>query len=75
MHGLIAEALKTESMPTSHKVALIVVAAVFIAFALVVSFVAPKRKPDFPGPNGLSVFVIVSLLMFVLMVLAINFFG
>lgn len=58
-----------------HEVALIVVAAVFIAFALTASFLAPKKKPDFPGPNGLSVFVIGSLLMFVLMVLAINFFG
>ena len=62
-------------LTTGHEIALIVVAGVFIAFALVASFVAPAKKPDFPGPNGLSVFVIVSLLMFVLMVLAINFFG
>ena len=67
--------LLAEGLSTDHKVALIVVAAAFIAFALVASFVAPKKKPDFPGPNGLSVFVIGSLLMFVLMVLAINFFG
>ena len=67
--------LLAEGLPTGHKVALIIAAAVFIAFALVVSFVAPKRKPDFPGPNGLSVFVIGSLLMFLVMVLAINFFG
>jgi len=66
---------KVEGLPTGHKVALIVVAAVFISFALVVSFVAPKKKPDFPGPNGLSVFVIGALLMFLLMVLTINFFG
>jgi hypothetical protein len=58
-----------------HEVALIVVAAVFIAFALSASFLAPRKKPDFPGPNGLSVFVIGSILMFVLMVLTINFFG
>ncbi len=67
--------LLAEGLSTGHKVALIVVAAVFIAFALSASFLAPKKKPDFPGPNGLSVFVIGSLLMFVLMVLAINFFG
>lgn len=67
--------LLAEGLSTSHEVALIVVAAVFIAFALTVSFIAPKRKPDFPGPNGLSVFVIASLLLFVLMVLTINFFG
>ena len=67
--------LLAAELTRGHQVALIVVAAVFIAFALVASFVAPKKKPDFPGPNGLSVFVIASLLMFVLMVLAINFFG
>ena len=67
--------LLAAELSRGHKVALIVVAAVLIAFALVASFVAPKKKPDFPGPNGLSVFVIASLLMFVLMVLAINFFG
>ena len=67
--------LLAEGLTTGHQVALIVVAGVFIAFALVASFVAPSKKPDFPGPNGLSVFVIGSILMFVLMVLAINFFG
>jgi hypothetical protein len=67
--------LLAAELTTGHEVALIVVAGVFIAFALVASFVAPSRKPDFPGPNGLSVFVIGSILMFVLMVLAINFFG
>ena len=37
------------------------VAAVFIAFAL--SRVVPRAalKPDFPGPTGLSVFVIASI--------------
>ena len=67
--------LLAEGLSTGHEVGLIVMAAVFIAFALGASFVAPAKKPDFPGPNGLSVFVIASLLMFVLMVLAINFFG
>jgi len=72
---LLAEGLTTEGLTTGHKVALVVVAAVFIAFALAASFLAPKKRPDFPGPNGLSVFVIGSLLLFVLMVLTINFFG
>jgi NADH:ubiquinone oxidoreductase subunit 3 (subunit A) len=62
-------------LPLGHEVALIVVAALFIAFALAASFLAPRWKPDFPGPNGLSVFVIAAILMFVLMVLTINFFG
>jgi hypothetical protein len=60
---------------TGHEIGLIVVAAVFIAFALASSFLVPRYKPDFPGPNGIGVFAIASLLMFVLMVAAINFFG
>jgi hypothetical protein len=67
--------LLAAELSTGHEVALIVVAAVFILFALTASFLAPRWRPDFPGPNGLSVFVIGSILMFVLMVLAINFFG
>ena len=67
--------LVAAELTRGHEVALIVVAGVFIAFALSASVLAPRYKPDFPGPNGLSVFVIVSILMFLLMVLAINFFG
>jgi hypothetical protein len=67
--------LLAAELTRGHEVALIAMAGVFIAFALISSFVIPRWKPDFPGPNGLSVFVIVSLLMFLLMVLAINFFG
>jgi hypothetical protein len=64
-----------EELSTGHEVGLIVVAGVFIAFALAASFLIPRYKPDFPGPNGLSVFAIASIVMFVLMVAAINFFG
>ena len=62
-------------LPVGHEIGLIVVAAVFIAFALASSFLVPRYKPDFPGPTGLSVFAIVSVVMFGLMVLAVNFFG
>jgi hypothetical protein len=58
-----------------HEVGLIVVAAVFIAFALASSFLVPRYKPDFPGPAGLSVFVIGSIVLFAAMITAINFFG
>ena len=60
---------------TGHEIGLVVVAVVFIAFALVASFLVPRYKPDFPGPAGLSVFAIVSVVMFGLMVAAVNFFG
>jgi hypothetical protein len=62
-------------LSTGHEIGLIVVAAVFIAFALAASFLAPRFRPDFPGPNGLGPFVIGSIVMFVLMIAAINFFG
>ena len=62
-------------LPLGHEIGLIVVAAVFIAFALSASFLVPRYKPDFPGPTGLSVFAIASIVMFGLMVAAVNFFG
>jgi hypothetical protein len=64
-----------EDISTGHEVGLVVVAAVFIAFALGASFLVPRYKPDFPGPAGISVFAIASIVMFVLMIAAINFFG
>lgn len=62
-------------LPVGHEIGLIVVAVVFIAFALVSSFVVPRYKPDFPGPTGMSVFALASLVMFGLMIAAVNFFG
>ena len=67
--------LGSEEIPIGHEVGLVVVAGVFIAFALAASFLVPRYKPDFPGPAGISVFAIASIVMFVLMVAAINFFG
>jgi uncharacterized membrane protein len=67
--------LGSEEIPVGHEVGLIVVAGVFIAFALAASFLVPRYKPDFPGPAGISVFAIASIVMFVLMIAAINFFG
>jgi hypothetical protein len=62
-------------LSTGHEVGLIVVAAIFIAFALAASFLVPRYKPDFPGPAGLSVFAIASFVLFGLMIAAVNFFG
>jgi hypothetical protein len=67
--------LLAADLTTGHKVVLIVAAAIFIAFAVSSSFFVPRYKPDFPGPVGLSVFVIASVALFAMMVLAINFFG
>jgi membrane associated rhomboid family serine protease len=62
-------------LPLGHEIGLIVVAALFIIFALASSFLVPRYKADFPGPSGMSVFVIASVVMFGLMVAAVNFFG
>lgn len=62
-------------LSTGHKIGLAVVALVFIGFALTSSFVAPRRRPDFPGKNGLSVFVIACFFLFAAMVSAVVVFG
>lgn len=59
------------ALATSQKIGLAAVAAVFIAFALSASFLAPRRWPDFPGRNGMSVFVLGALTMFVAMMAAV----
>lgn len=58
-----------------HEIGLAVVAAVFIVFALTCSFVVPRYRPDFPGRNGMSVFVIAALVVFAGMISAVTFFG
>ena len=63
------------ALSTAHKIGLGVVAGLFILFALVSSLVIPRRRPDFPGKNGLSVFVLVSVVFFFAMVTAVIVFG
>ena len=62
-------------LATGHKVGLGVVPIVFIAFALTSSFLAPRRRADFPGKNGLSVFVIACVALFAAMIAAVEIFG
>jgi len=62
-------------LSTGHKIGLGVVAIVFISFALASAFLAPRRRPDFPGKNGLSVFVLASFVLFASMITAVEFFG
>jgi uncharacterized cupredoxin-like copper-binding protein len=62
-------------LSSGHKIGLGVAGAVFIAFALSASFLAPRRRPDFPGRNGLSVFVLASFVLFAAMIAAVEVFG
>ena len=55
---------------TNGKIGLGVMALVFIGFALLASFVLPRRNPDFPG-DRLRGFIWVTVLLFVAMMLAV----
>ena len=63
------------ALSTGHKIGLLVVALTFIGFALLSSFVFPRRNPDFPGDRGLSVFIVVSIVLFALMIGAVEIFA
>ena len=63
------------ALSTGNKIGLAVVGGTFILFALTSSFIAPRRRPDFPGRNGLSVFVLASFALFIAMVTAVIVFG
>jgi mono/diheme cytochrome c family protein len=62
------------ALSTGHKLGLIVVAAIFIVFALVSSFVLPRRNPDFPGKN-MAAFIGVTVALFAAMLAAVVIFG
>ena len=63
------------ALSTGHKIGLGVVGGAFILFALTSSFVLPRKRPDFPGKNGLSVFVLVCFVFFFAMLTAVIVFG
>ena len=62
------------ALSNGHKLGLGLFAALFIAFSLVSSFVAPRRNPNFPG-RGLFWFVAASFALFVAMLAAVVVFG
>jgi len=52
---------------TGYETALLVVAAVFIGFALIVALVVPRSRPEFPG-RRLGIFLAVCLALFAALV-------
>ena len=62
-------------LATSNKIWLALFAGVFIVFALLSSFVFPRRRPDFPGEQGRKWFIIGTLALFVAMLFAVNVFA
>jgi hypothetical protein len=67
-------ALVVADLSTGHKVGLAVTGAAFIVFALVSSFVLPRRIPNFPG-KYLGLYITVSVLFFLAMISAVLIFG
>jgi mono/diheme cytochrome c family protein len=67
-------ALVVAGLSTGHKVGLATVGAAFIVFALVSSFVVPRRNPNFPG-RFMGLYITVSVLFFVAMLSAVLVFG
>ena len=62
------------ALTTTSKVGLLVVAGVWIAFALVSSLVIPRYRPGYPG-RSLPLFLFVTIALFVAMFTAVLIFG
>jgi mono/diheme cytochrome c family protein len=62
------------ALSTGNKIGLAAVGCAFIAFALISSFVLPRRYPDFPG-RWMGLFVTLSVLFLVAMIGAVLVFG
>jgi mono/diheme cytochrome c family protein len=62
-------------LSTTSAIVLAVMAAIFITFALLSSFVFPKRNPDFPGRKWRISYVVLCAGLFVLMMGAVVVFG
>ena len=62
------------ALARSHEIGLAAVAIAFIAFALVSSFVFPRRNPNFPGRH-MGLYVTVCVLFFVGMLAAVLVLG
>jgi mono/diheme cytochrome c family protein len=61
-------------LSTGHQIGLAAVGFCFIAFALISSFVLPKRDPNFPGKH-MPVYIAVSVVFFIAMISAVLIFG
>ena len=69
-----SSAVSLVAITSNGKIGLGLAALVFIVFALVSSFVLPRRNPDFPG-NRLGAYIAVSTLLFLAMVAAVVVFA
>ena len=62
------------AVSTQNKILLGGIALIFIVFALLSSFVLPRRDPEFPGDRR-GLFYVATAVLFVGMLLAVEFFA
>src|SRR3954454_16469819 len=62
------------ALSTGHQIGLATTGALFIVFALVSSFVLPRRNPNFPG-RGRNWYLLLCVVFFVAMMGAVVVFG
>lgn len=63
------------ALSTGHEIGLASVGAAFILFALLSSFVFPRKWPDFPGRKGMRWYIPLSICFFLAMMSAVLVFG
>jgi mono/diheme cytochrome c family protein len=63
------------ALTTNQKLGLGGTAAVFIAFALIAALWIPRRNPDFPGRRGLVPFILVTVILTIAMLGAVEVFA
>jgi mono/diheme cytochrome c family protein len=62
------------ALSTTSEVALALMGAIFVGFALVSAFALPRRNPNFPG-RSLGLFVLASVVLFLAMMTTVLVFG
>lgn len=63
------------ALTTDQKLGLGGTAAVFIAFALIVALLIPRSRPNFPGRRGLVPFILVTVILTIAMLGAVEVFA
>jgi mono/diheme cytochrome c family protein len=60
------------ALTTDQKLGLAITAAIFIAFSLLAALAIPRSNPDFPGRRGLVPFIVVTLILTIAMLGAVE---
>jgi cytochrome c551/c552 len=63
------------ALTTNQELGLAITAAVFIAFSLLAALVIPRANPDFPGRRGLVPFMLVTTILTIAMLGAVEVFA